>query len=342
MPLLLGGLADLGLDTQLAQRPMAPCQLAQRIYFRRAGSLMVYDLARREQQTLWPQRSPDDEDAPAISRDGHTVFFVQGGNLWALASDSTTPRRLTSLGRTGDEAEQAPRCDRPMPSPDGHWLAYRVVRPGDRPQIRLYDLTTDEDRVIAEVDDFSVSWAPDGGLVYTAGGRIWQRNPPDSMPRPLIPDFAAEGVQAAPHFARDGRLLFTCDRQPMVRLTNGRVMTAAILATDTTRAWSTPRGEQVALERWLTDPRDARRSWSELSVVDPTSRRPRVVMSTYAASGRGGRAEMLGWMDAERMLVLRDMYENCRKVYAVNAVTARADLVLKGQDRDAGFAVWPN
>jgi len=67
-----------------------------------------------------------------------------------------------------------------------------------------------------------------------------------------------------------------------------------------------------------------------------------VVLSTYAASGRGGRAELLGWMDADRVLVLRDLYENCRKVYAVSLNTARADLVLKGQDRDAGFAVWPN
>ena len=332
VPLLLGGAPQSGADTQLAQR----------IYFRRAGSLMVFDLARREQQTLWPQRSPDDDDAPAISRDGQTVFFVQGGNLWALASDSVAPRRLTTLGRPGTAPGDAPRCDLPLPSPDGRWLAYRASVEEGRPQLRLYDLTTDEDHVLAEVDDFAIAWSPDGGLVYAAGGRLWRRNPPDSMPRPLIPDFAAEGRQAAPRYARDGRLLFTCDGQPMVRLADSRVMPAAAMATGTTRAWPTPCSQQVALERTLFDPRDQGRSWTELSLVDPTTRRARPLISTYTNTGRGGRAEMLGWLDAERLLVLRDLYENCRKVYAINTMTAQADLVLKGQDRDAGFAVWPN
>lgn len=306
---------------------------AERVYFRRDGSLMVFDLVREDLRTLWPARSPEDTDPPAVSRDGRTVYFSQAGNIWALERSAPMPARLTTLGRPRDEV--GTHCDLPLPSPDGAWLAYRA-RTGAGDELRLLDLTSGEDRALARVDAWEVCWAPDGSLVYTADQRLWRRQPPGSEPRPVTTDPAAALPHSAPHYAADGQLYFVAAGQPQVLWPDGRLEPAG--ATDgATRLLPGPRAWPLAIERKLVEPE---RTWTEVALVTADAAAPRTLVTTAVTKGHGGHVAPLGWLADGRLLVVRDFAASDRKLYAVDPATAKGALVFHAQDRDSGFVLW--
>jgi dipeptidyl aminopeptidase/acylaminoacyl peptidase len=312
---------------------------AERLYFRRDGRVMTAELARGRERTLWPEPDADEVEAPAVSRDGATVFFSQDGNLWAIGSEGGLPRRLTRLGRPRPAAE---RCDSPWPSPDGGRLAYRCTAAGGRSELRLLTLADGSDRGLAEDIEGQAAWAPDGrSLVFTAGGRLW-RLALDRPGRPQSVAPSAAGADRDPFFGDDGRLWFSRAGLAMVQAPGSAPAPATPRPVDGGQPRLSPDGDRLALVRTAVDPSDPRHAWSEISVVRLGLAGVQRVVSTYAPQGVNGHAQLLGWLDGERLLVLRDLNEMARKVYAVGVDAPAAQLLFKGQDRDDGFTVWPS
>lgn len=95
---------------------------------------------------------------PAVSADGQTVYFTYWGDIWAAPRDGGSPaRRLTN-----NVAYDA----RPMPSPDGKWIAFLsdrfgnydiFVMPAEGGVARrlTWDSTT----------DYLYDWKPDGSAI---------------------------------------------------------------------------------------------------------------------------------------------------------------------------------
>ena len=148
---------------------------------------------------------------PAISPDGAHVAYEEGGGVRVVASRGGTPRtlcqacsigdwwpdsqavvvvkgednagRLTTIGLAGGEAHDVvvssdQTVNRPFPSPDGRWLAFRRTGiAGDT--ILIAPLSAEQpvssgawiQLVAAEPDARPSGWSPDGSLVYFVSAR---------------------------------------------------------------------------------------------------------------------------------------------------------------------------
>jgi hypothetical protein len=314
---------------------------AQQIFFRRAGRLMRFDVSGRFERVLWPQTGRDEDGAPAVSADGATVFFGFGGNLWAIPAAGGAPRRVTRLGQArAVNAGAADTCDNPCPSPDGRFLAYRFTAADGHRCLRLVDLGDETDRLVANGPEGPATWSPDSTrLLFTVVGQLWQYDSTRGQLRPCLPD--ADGV-AQPRFLADGRLLLLRDGLATLLRPDGAATWKAPAGFDGQLPWPAPDGRSLALVRRGEEPGRPGHSWSEIHVLPLGEPRVRLVLSTFAPHGVNGHATLLGWFDARRLLVLRDLNEGCRKIYAVQVDTSNAELIFKGQDRDDGFAVWPS
>lgn len=304
----------------------------QRLYFRRAGAVVAYDVASRSERVLWPERDADAEDPPIGSSDGASVFFGLRRQVWQVAASGGQPRRLTPAGAPDDCADQ------PVPAPTGRWLAWRL-RPAAAPaQLHLLDLDARTDHLLASGVESLATWKPDGSqLVYAANGRLWRAGPSLEPPVALT-DGPHDG---APVYLPAGEVLFNRDTLPMLLAPDGQVSAATPHGFDAGQVFPSTDGQRLALARTVLDPRSPQRCWTELHVVELATGRCRLVLSTYAPAQVNGRARLLGWLNGRWLLVLRDLGEPSRKVYAVDTVTSRGELVLKGRHEDDGFSLWP-
>jgi serine/threonine-protein kinase len=109
----------------------------------------------------------------ALSVDGRLLLFMvwsssARGDLWALPLDSTPPRARQLLATPADE-------DRPLPSPDGRWLAYATDASG-RAEALVGAFSNPAAAVqVSRAGGFPLRWSRDGRrLFYMNGGDIWE------------------------------------------------------------------------------------------------------------------------------------------------------------------------
>ena len=160
----------------------------QRIAFTsdRYGNLDIWQLDTRTGELTALTADPADDFWPAVSPDGTHLAFVsdRGGQagLYVQALDPAgTPLELVAGGKEG-------RPVAPAWSPDGRTLAFiRAVEQIGFPAIARYEVTLLDlpmrtTQVVSATGDdvfpFAPAWLPDGGLAWTANGRI-QRWQPD-------------------------------------------------------------------------------------------------------------------------------------------------------------------
>jgi eukaryotic-like serine/threonine-protein kinase len=162
-----------------------------------AGRMLVTrDTFREEIRGLPPGESKErdltwlDYSLPtAISEDGRTVLFTEGGegggpgySVYIRKTDGSPAVRL------GEGFGQAL-------SPDGKW-AIAIQRPATDPQLVAYPTGAGEARVIAKdgLSAWNACWFPDGKkLLFTAnepgrGPRLYERNFSGGKPRALTPE----------------------------------------------------------------------------------------------------------------------------------------------------------
>ena len=111
------------------------------------------------------------ESTPAWSPTGRQIAFTssRAGNpqIYVMDAEGTNVRRVSFDGNWNDDA---------VWSPDGEWLAYTSAISG-RYQIRLYNLTTGETKVLAgRGSNEQPSWSPDGSALMFMSNRTgsWQ------------------------------------------------------------------------------------------------------------------------------------------------------------------------
>ena len=133
---------------------------------------------------------------PAFSPDGRYVYYSQditAGRIWEYDKDSTgriyAIKRLDRATGEVDVLVDGPGgAIRPVPSPDGKWLAYVKRLPDSSSSLWVKDLTTGEelplhpdlDRDLQETmgsegNSPAIAWLPDSQtIVFWAAGKIWR------------------------------------------------------------------------------------------------------------------------------------------------------------------------
>lgn len=111
------------------------------------------------------------ESTPAWSPTGRQIAFTSSRagspQIYVMDAEGANVRRISFDGNWNDDA---------VWSPDGEWLAYTSAI-SKRYQIRLYNLTTGETRVIAgKGSNEQPSWSPDGNALMFMSDRTgtWQ------------------------------------------------------------------------------------------------------------------------------------------------------------------------
>jgi Tol biopolymer transport system component len=309
--------------------------------------LLVCDLLNRQVRTLWPERSwtATASQPPQPTRDGRLVFFTLDNNIWSMTSGGDHPSRVTSLG-TLPSAAAPPTgravCDMPRVSPDGKWLAYRHLPGGGRPAIRLCRSDGRGDTLWADgVWSGPGAWSPDSShLVYAHDGQLWRIAP--SQTRSAAVTEPGPTHDAAPAYLADGRLLFSRDLVPTIRTATGAVFGATPGRLDGRDVMPSPDGQRLAMLRDGVDPTHPRHRWVEVHVVTTSADSDQRVLSTDNGRTGNGQVRLVGWLDSARLLVVRDVPGDQRKLYSVDVDTRATELLLKAQDQDEGFALWPS
>jgi len=162
---------------------------------------------------------------PAFSPDGRYVYYSQDvtpGRTWAYDKDPTG--RIFAVQRVDRQTGEVEAiidgpggAIRPVPSPDGKWLAYVKRIPDSSSGLYVKDLSTGEelpvhdglDRDLQETNGSegnwpAFAWTPDSrSIVFWSGGRIWRV------------DRGTKAVEAIPIRVRTERKVRTALRFPV-------------------------------------------------------------------------------------------------------------------------------
>ena len=138
---------------------------------------------------------------PILSRDGRSLAFVgsgpEGNSVFVRSMDSGATRRLANT-------ERAAAAFAPFWSPDSREIAFMADQ-------RLWRVQLEDGRRLSISDPPGVpgtlsggDWAPDGNVIFGAGGRIWLVRPGSNTPQELLRNGSGQ-VFRDPFFLPDGR-----------------------------------------------------------------------------------------------------------------------------------------
>ena len=141
-----------------------------------SGRILLVDPA-RQQPTRILVPSPD-SSAPVWSPDGRSVAYVGGlgpaAELRLIPQQGGPPRRLTANARPERAVAWSPRGDRLAYTLPGALAADGGADPAAPDEVWLLDITSGQDRKLA--DGFDPCWSPDGRLLaYATNGQRDER-----------------------------------------------------------------------------------------------------------------------------------------------------------------------